>query len=77
MEEHVKLKKRGDLKALWIPHDIRDAIVDFIGYWSKHTEIYASRFIRWIGIFPSKFYNWKERYGKVNEHNHLIHRDLA
>jgi putative transposase len=49
--------------------------VDFIGYWSRRTGIYLSRFIRWVEISSSKFYDWKERYGKVNEHNHWIPRD--
>jgi putative transposase len=50
--------------------------VDFIGYWSRRTGIDISRFLRWIGIFSSKFYDWKGRYGKVNEHNHWIPRDF-
>jgi hypothetical protein len=35
----------------------------------------ASRFVGWLGISASKFYNWKNRYGKVNEHNAWIPRD--
>ena len=31
--------------------------------------------IRWIGISTSKFYDWRERYGKVNEHNGWVPRD--
>lgn len=33
------------------------------------------KFIGWIGVGRSKFYQWKERYGKVNEHNAWIPRD--
>ena len=29
-----------------------------------------------MGIAPSKFYDWKRRYGKVNEHNSWIPRDF-
>ncbi|WP_459877902.1 hypothetical protein [Desulfothermus naphthae] len=50
-------------------HDIRDNVVDFVNYWSQKTEIKISKFIRLIGIGTSKFYDWKKRYGKVNEHN--------
>jgi putative transposase len=50
--------------------------VDFIGYWSRRTGIDISRFLRWIGIISSKFYDWKGRYGRVNEHNHWIPRDF-
>jgi putative transposase len=46
-----------------------------VGYWSKRTKIPAKRFIAWIGIASSKFFQWKERYGKVNEHNSWIPRD--
>lgn len=31
--------------------------------------------LRWIGISTSKFHNWKQRYGKVNEHNAWVPRD--
>ena len=29
----------------------------------------------WIGIGPSKFHDWKQRFGKVNEHNAWVPRD--
>ncbi len=35
-----------------------------------------TRFIEWLGLAPSKYYNWQSRYGKVNEHNALIPRDF-
>jgi len=31
--------------------------------------------VLWLGISLSKFYDWRKRYGKVNEHNHAIPRD--
>ncbi len=31
--------------------------------------------MRWIGIGRAKFFDWKKRYGKVNEHNGWIPRD--
>jgi putative transposase len=31
--------------------------------------------VNWLGISRSKFYDWKCRYGKVNEHNAWIPRD--
>lgn len=34
------------------------------------------RFIKWLGIASSKYYEWQSRYGKVNEHNALIPRDF-
>ena len=32
--------------------------------------------VNWIGISRSKFYDWQNRYGKVNEHNTWIPRDF-
>lgn len=34
-----------------------------------------SRFLKGLGLPKSKFYDWKRRYGKVNEHNARIPRD--
>jgi len=32
--------------------------------------------VRWLRISSSKFYSWKERYGRLNEHNGHIPRDF-
>ena len=56
-------------------HDIRDQIVDFVRRWADKTEVAICRFIEWLKIAPSKFYDWKTRYGRVNEHNSWIPRD--
>jgi putative transposase len=63
------------LKAAWVPHDTRDAVIDFVRQWTDRTEIKAKRFVSWLGITQSKYYDWKSRYGKVNEHNSWIPRD--
>jgi hypothetical protein len=59
-----------------VPHDVRDQIVDFVRRWSEKTEIGAGRFVGWLGVSASKFYDWSERYGKVNEHNGWVPRDF-
>ena len=59
-----------------MPPDTRDSVVDFVRYWSDGTEMPTGRFIRRLGIASSKFYDWKRRYGKVNEHNGWIPRDF-
>ena len=71
----IEKKSWGALKDLWVPHDIRDAVIDFVNYWSERTDIPAIKFIVCLGIVPSKFYDWKRRYGKVNGHNSWIPRD--
>ena len=77
MEEHVKLKKRtwGTLTGTWVPHDTRDDLIDYVRYWSERAEIPNRRFVSWIGISTSKFYDWRKRYGRVNEHNGWVPRD--
>jgi putative transposase len=59
-----------------VPHDVRDQIVDFVRRWSEATEISAGRFVEWLHIRTSKFYDWRERYGRVNEHNSWVPRDF-
>jgi hypothetical protein len=60
----------------WVPHDVRDQVVDFVRRWSEKTEIGVGRFPQWLGIGVSKFYDWRQRYGRVNEHNGWIPRDF-
>jgi len=59
-----------------VPHDTRDEVVDFFRRWSEKTEIGVGKFITWLGIRSSKFYQWQQRYGRVNEHNGWIPRDF-
>jgi putative transposase len=63
------------LKGVWVPHDTRDEIVDFVNRWSSKTGIAVLCFLLWIGLGGSKWHDWKKRYGKVNEHNAWIPRD--
>ncbi len=58
-----------------MPHDCRDALVDFVRSWRDKTEIPVCRFLPWIGVGASKFHDWKRRFGKVNEHNAWVPRD--
>jgi putative transposase len=50
--------------------------VDFVRRWLEKTEIGAGQFVVWLDIAASKFYDWRERYGKVNEHNGWVPRDF-
>jgi len=63
------------LNQQWVAHDIRDQIVDFVRRWSEKTEVAVCRFIEWLKIGASRFYDWRNRYGKVNEHNAWIPRE--
>lgn len=55
---------------------MRDQVIDFVRRWSEETEIGAGRFIGWLGVTASKFYDWRERYGRANEHNGWVPRDF-
>ncbi len=50
--------------------------MDFVRRWSEKTEIGVGRFIHRLGVTASKFYDWRERYGCVNEHNGWVPRDF-
>lgn len=50
-------------------------MVDYVRRWHERTEIPARQFVGWLGIGPSKFHDWKDRYGKRNEHNAWVPRD--
>lgn len=50
-------------------------MVDFVRHWSERTEICYEQLLRWIRLSSRKFRDWRTRYGKANEHNHLVPRD--
>jgi putative transposase len=50
-------------------------VVDYVRRWHARTEIPARQFVGWLGIGQSKFHDWKDRYGKRNEHNGWVPRD--
>lgn len=64
------------MKDSWAQPDVRDEVVDYVRYWSEKTNIKVNKMVHWIGITRSKYYDWRCRYGKVNEHNRWIPRDF-
>ena len=50
--------------------------MDLVRRWSEKTEIGAGRFIGRLDITSSKFYDWRDRYGKADEHNGWVPRDF-
>lgn len=50
-------------------------MVDFVRSWSAETALSAMRLVSWLGLGASKYFDWKQRYGKVNEHNTWVPRD--
>ena len=49
--------------------------MDYVRYWKQRTELRVKRLLAWIGVPEGTFYSWRQRYGKVNEHNGWIPRD--
>ena len=64
------------MNGSWVEPDVRDEVIDYVRFWSDKTGIKATKMIRWIKITHSKYYDWRCRYGKVNEHNAWIPRDF-
>jgi putative transposase len=54
---------------------VRDAVVDFVRTWSEKTELPTERFLGWLELARGKFFAWRQRYGKANEHNAMVPRD--
>ena len=65
----------GTLTGAWVPHDTRDEVVDFVRGLSAKTELPVTRLLSWLGVARGKYFDWRQRYGKANEHNALVPRD--
>jgi putative transposase len=50
-------------------------VVDYVHRWTDRAELTTKRLLGWLGLGTSKFYQWRERYGKANEHNGQVPRD--
>lgn len=50
-------------------------MVDFVRLWSEKTELPVEHFLEWLELARGKFFDWRLRYGKANEHNALVPRD--
>jgi len=57
-----------------VPKETRDEVVDMVGEWAEKTGTSTGGMITWLEISPSKFYDWKQRYGEENRHNAPIPR---
>ena len=55
---------------------IRSWILSDAGQRRQRLEISVGRFPPWLGIGASKFYDWRESYGRLNEHKGWIPRDF-
>ncbi|MFQ5380748.1 MAG: IS3 family transposase [Dehalococcoidia bacterium] len=74
--EYVALKKVswGRLTGAWVAPEARDAVVAFVEHWTKKTGLPVRLYVEWLGISRSKFYDWRRRRGKGNDHNGKVPR---
>ena len=50
--------------------------MDFVRRWADKTGLAIERFLGWLGLPAGKFYDWRKRYGKRNQHNGQVPRDF-
>jgi transposase InsO family protein len=51
-------------------------VIDFINKWTtESTGLRPLQIVGWLGLSRSKYYDWRNRYGKANEHNAQVPRD--
>lgn len=51
-------------------------MVDFIRTWSEKTGLLIERLLGWLELSAGKYYDWRQRYGKINQHNGWVPRDF-
>jgi putative transposase len=64
------------LKSKWVEPEVRDSVVEFVGYWNQQTEFPVCKMLQIIELDERKFYDWKARHGRINFHNGKIVRDF-
>lgn len=62
------------MKGPWVAPDTPDAITDFVNEWSGKAGLAPCRSIGRLGTAQSKSYEWRARYGRVNEHDGKVPR---
>ena len=62
------------MNGTWVCQGTRDQAVDLVREWSEKAGIGVGRFVSWLGISKSKYYDWRRRYGRANGHNAPVPR---
>lgn len=52
--------------------EVRDAVVEFVGYWQQRGGFGVGQLLEWLGLGSSKYYSWQNRQGQANQHNGQI-----
>ena len=57
---------------MWVEPEIRDSVVEHVGYLSTRSGIPVRKLLSHIGLCRVKYYNWLRRAGTPNRHNGSI-----
>ena len=60
---------------MWVEPDVRDEIVGYTRMVVSRSALSLRKVIGFLGIHPSRFYDWVGRQGIVNRHNGKIPRE--
>lgn len=50
--------------------------MDFVRYWTEKTGLAVDRMLKCLDLSAGKFYDWRSRYGQINQHNAKVPRDF-
>ena len=50
--------------------------MDFVRRWSTKTRTPIEDILEKLELSVGKFYDWRKRYGKLNQHNGWVPRDV-
>jgi len=50
--------------------------VDCIQSWAEKTGLAVDRLLKWLDLSAGKYYDWRSRYGQINQHNAKVPRDF-
>ena|ERR671914_1330898 len=62
----------GPLKGRWVKPEVREAVVELVDYGIRRVGMPRKRLLRWLGLAPGEYYDWKHRQGQPNRHNGQI-----
>ena len=52
----------------------RDGLLDWVRYWSARAELPITCLLARLDVPASRYYDWRERYGRLNAHNAPVPR---
>lgn len=50
--------------------------MDFVRIWTEKTGLAVDRMLKCLDLSAGKFYDWRSRYGQINQHNAKVPRDF-